>query len=89
MFAIGRQSVNFTRANQEEEEEEERHKRRSRLFGSQQIQFPVTAIQNMPPMRATTRIQAIVLPTSTLALTEGLRRICFRATSASVGCVRK
>jgi hypothetical protein len=65
MFAIGRQSVNVTRLNQEGE----RHKRTSRLFGSQQIHFPVTAIQNMPPMRATTRIQAIVLPTSTLALT--------------------
>jgi len=45
---------------------EERHKRRSRLSGSQQIQFPVMAIQNMPARRMTTRIKTMVLMISNL-----------------------
>ena len=46
----------------------ERHKRRSKLSGSQQIQFPVMAIQNIAPRRVTTRIQAIALPMAIVLL---------------------
>jgi hypothetical protein len=50
------------------QEEDEPHKRRSKLSGSQQIQFPVMAIQNMPARKVTTRIQAIALPMAIVLL---------------------